>query len=116
MNSQTARTHLERTLAELDSATRTLEAEGAGKSSELSSVTQHPGDLGSEVADSDRETAVLEAGADQRELVVAALARIDDGTYGTCVDCGEPIADERLQARPEVARCLADQQKLEARV
>ncbi len=111
----TARTRLEQTLAELDSATATLKDEGAGETSELSHITQHPGDVGTEVADNDREIALLEAGATQREQVVAALARLDDGTYGTCVDCGQPIAPERLEARPEVSRCLEDQQKAEAR-
>jgi len=42
-----------------------------------------------------------------RELLVQsehALARIDDGTYGTCESCGEPIGKARLQAfhRPPV--------------
>ena len=115
MDTQTARTRLERTLAELDAATQTLSDEGAGETSELSHVTQHPGDVGTEVADNDRETAILEAGAGQREQVVAALRRLDEGTYGQCVDCGRPIPDERLEARPEVARCLEDQQKAEAR-
>lgn len=115
MDTSTARTALERTLAELDSTTATLQDEGAGESSELSHVTQHPGDVGTEVADNDREIAILEAGAGQREQVLAALARLDAGTYGVCVDCGRPIPDERLEARPEVARCLEDQQKAEAR-
>lgn len=35
-----------------------------------------------------------------------ALERIDDGTYGTCVRCGEDIAEERLKARPEAALCI----------
>src|SRR5689334_25260573 len=30
----------------------------------------------------------------------AAVARLDDGTYGRCERCGEPIGDARLQARP----------------
>jgi DnaK suppressor protein len=30
----------------------------------------------------------------------AALRRIDDGTYGTCTNCGKPIGEERLEARP----------------
>ncbi len=109
------RAQLEQTLAELDSTSQTLKDEGAGESSELSHVKTHPGDVGTEVADNDREIAILEAGADQREQVVAAIARIDDGTYGVCVDCGQPIAPERLEARPEVSRCLADQQKAESR-
>ncbi len=115
MDTQTARTQLERLLAELDDATATLKEEGAGETSELSHVTQHPGDVGTEVADNDREIAILEAGAGQREQVLAALARLDQGTYGRCVDCGRDIPDERLEARPETARCLEDQQKAEAR-
>ena len=38
--------------------------------------------------------------------VQRALGRIKDGTYGTCVRCGDPIAPERLQARPEAALCI----------
>ncbi|MCU1692018.1 MAG: transcriptional regulator, TraR/DksA family [Frankiales bacterium] len=112
---QQVRTQLERTLAELDSTTETLKDEGAGETSELSHLKTHPGDVGTEVADNDREIAILEASAGQREQVVAALARLDAGTYGVCVDCGQPITPERLEARPEVARCLADQEKSEAR-
>ena len=107
MDTQTARTQLERTLAELDSATETLKDEGAGETSELSHITQHPGDVGTEVADNDREIAILEAGAGQREQVVAALQRIEDGSYGVCVDCGQPIPDERLEARPTAAYCVS---------
>ena len=40
------------------------------------------------------------------ESVQRALGRIEDGTYGTCVRCGEPIAPERLDARPEAALCI----------
>jgi RNA polymerase-binding protein DksA len=35
-----------------------------------------------------------------------ALERIDAGNYGDCVKCGEPIAEGRLQARPEAALCI----------
>jgi DnaK suppressor protein len=36
-----------------------------------------------------------------------ALAKLDEGTYGTCDACGGPIAPARLQAAPDVALCLA---------
>lgn len=36
----------------------------------------------------------------------AALVRLDDGTYGKCVDCGEQISSERLEALPAAARCM----------
>lgn len=35
-----------------------------------------------------------------------ALAKLDEGTYGTCDRCGQPIAAGRLQARPEVSLCV----------
>jgi DnaK suppressor protein len=35
-----------------------------------------------------------------------ALARIVNGTYGICAKCGEPIAKERLEARPIATRCI----------
>lgn len=38
--------------------------------------------------------------------VKRALARIEDGTYGECVRCGEEIAAARLEARPEAALCI----------
>lgn len=35
-----------------------------------------------------------------------ALARIDNGTYGDCVECGRQISSARLEARPEAALCI----------
>jgi DnaK suppressor protein len=35
-----------------------------------------------------------------------ALARLDDGTYGTCERCGRPIPEKRLEAMPESVRCV----------
>jgi DnaK suppressor protein len=40
--------------------------------------------------------------------VEQALARLDDGTYGTCVACGKKISEERLQAVPWASLCLDD--------
>jgi RNA polymerase-binding transcription factor DksA len=37
----------------------------------------------------------------------AALARIDDGTYGSCATCGQAIGAERLAAIPSTALCRA---------
>lgn len=38
--------------------------------------------------------------------VKRALARIEDGTYGECLRCGEDIAPARLEARPEASLCI----------
>ena len=114
MDPQDVRTQLEQMLRELDSATTTLEIEHAGESEELSHFDQHPADTATELSDADREVALLEAAGDQRAQVVAALQRLDDGTYGRCVDCGREIPAVRLEVRPEAARCVEDQAKHEA--
>lgn len=38
--------------------------------------------------------------------VLAALARIDDGTYGICIRCGQPIPKGRLEVRPMATMCV----------
>jgi DnaK suppressor protein len=40
------------------------------------------------------------------EAIEAALKRIEDGTYGACVNCGKPIAEERLAAIPWATHCI----------
>ena len=48
--------------------------------------------------------------------VDAALARMRDGTYGECVDCGVAIAPARLAVYPTAMRCVECQQAHERRV
>ena len=43
----------------------------------------------------------------------AALARLDEGTWGRCVVCGKDIDGERLEALPYAARCREHQEELE---
>jgi len=45
----------------------------------------------------------LEAGLERTER---ALAKLDEGTYGRCDVCGEPIAAKRLAAMPDVVTCV----------
>lgn len=46
--------------------------------------------------------------SDQAELrrIDAALARVEDGSYGICVKCGEDIAPARLEALPDTPHCV----------
>ena len=43
-----------------------------------------------------------------------ALERIQSGTYGTCLNCGQPISDDRLAAIPWATHCI-DCKRLEER-
>jgi len=42
-----------------------------------------------------------------------ALDHLREGDYGTCVECGEPIAPARLRAMPEVETCVRCQDRIE---
>lgn len=61
----------------------------------------------------ERDTLLRHSDADFRELtdVRAALERLDDGTFGKCIDCGREIPAGRLAAIPWTAYCLDDQEK-----
>jgi RNA polymerase-binding protein DksA len=47
--------------------------------------------------------------------IEAALARVDDGTYGMCTHCGSPIAEARLEAQPWSTLCIDCKRRLERR-
>jgi RNA polymerase-binding transcription factor DksA len=50
--------------------------------------------------------ALIEQARDHLAGIDAALRRVADGTYGRCAICGQPIAPERLAARPTATRCV----------
>jgi RNA polymerase-binding transcription factor DksA len=51
--------------------------------------------------------------AERARRLETALTRLEDGEYGVCVECGEPIAPKRLRAIPDATTCLACQDRLE---
>jgi DnaK suppressor protein len=62
----------------------------------------HPADYGSEVFEQEKEMGLRADFEALIERIDAALERIDEGTYGICLNCGRPIDAERLQALPYV--------------
>ena len=56
----------------------------------------------------ERSRVIATAGALRANLrdVERALAKLDDGTYGSCDRCGKPIGDERLEAIPWALLCI----------
>lgn len=51
---------------------------------------------------------------EQLGLVETALARMDSGEYGICLECEQPIAARRLAAVPWASRCIACQERLDS--
>jgi DnaK suppressor protein len=91
-----------------------LEAERQRLVGELGEAIVAPGQMtygsqaaaASQVFAQQRDLALRDRAMQHLELVEAALARLDAGTYGTCQRCGRPIADERLAALPWAAHCI----------
>jgi DnaK suppressor protein len=81
---------------------------------ELAGVGQHDADLGTETFERERDLGLLRDFTDQLGAVDDALRRLDDGTYGTCVECGEQIDRRRLAALPAAPRCRRCQEHREA--
>ena len=48
----------------------------------------------------------IEASRQRIHLIDEAVERMDAGTYGVCVECGERIPPERLEVRPLSIRCV----------
>jgi DnaK suppressor protein len=101
-----------------------LESKHAELESELEGLVQVPRDpmasvsFGKRIGDGTTEaverlnrTAAAQSLSTSREEVERALAKLDDGTYGVCDDCGEAIAPERLEAIPWTALCVRDASK-----
>lgn len=110
MDLDAIRADLEQIVREADATIAVMEAEAEEDENE----TEHNDeDNAADMTESDREDALIEAAQERRREAQEALARLEKGSYGLCIDCGEKIADARLEFRPEAARCLADQEKYE---
>jgi RNA polymerase-binding protein DksA len=73
----------------------------------------HLGDIATATFDREMATSLEENSNHVLAEIEAALARIDDGTYGLCERCGTPIRPERLEALPWATLCIEDKRKQE---
>ena len=80
-------------------------------SSELADYDQHPADTGSDTFEREKDLSILEQLEDELAELEAALARIDDGTYGVDEVTGAPIdpAAPRGAARPRARTSTPDE-------
>ncbi len=66
-----------------------------------------PNDAADLIEGFEENTAILKDLEIRYNNVLAALVRIEEGTYGTCSVCGEKIEEERLSADPAATTCKA---------
>jgi RNA polymerase-binding transcription factor len=103
---------------DLDAVRRELEARRAGASERVAELAKAPelGEaqgFGKRIGDGTTEAIsrltdigvgrTLEAGLERTDR---ALAKLDDGTYGVCDRCGQPIPERRLEAMPDSVLCV----------
>ena len=72
-------------------------------------------DTGSKTFEREHEMSLAASHRDILGQTERALARIDDGTYGVCESCGNPIGKARLQAFPRATLCMTCKQREERR-
>jgi RNA polymerase-binding transcription factor DksA len=78
----------------------------------LSDVPTHLGDLGTEAYLQELNSTLLENEEYLLGEAIAALRRIDEGTFGNCENCSQPIPEERLKAIPWTRYCTKCAQAL----
>jgi len=69
-------------------------------------------DVAKSLMDVETHASLIERSEDQLLKIDDALTRLDEGTYGVCMNCGEEIPVERLKAVPFALYCVDCQSKL----
>ena len=73
----------------------------------------HLGDIATATFDREMASTLEDNSAHVLAEIDAALKRIDEGTFGVCTRCGQPIDAERLEALPWATLCIEDKRKQE---
>ncbi|MGD0899644.1 MAG: TraR/DksA C4-type zinc finger protein [Thermoguttaceae bacterium] len=73
---------------------------------DLSSMPIHMADIGSDNFEQEFTLSLMENEGAALEKIEASLERIDEGTYGTCEECGVKIPKSRLNAIPYATLCI----------
>ncbi len=100
MNQEKIRKQLQDEKAELEKRVATIHVHARKPLNADSS--EQAAELGNVEVVSALETEAVE----ELASINAALQRINDGSYGTCITCGEEISEQRLAIRPESSECV----------
>jgi DnaK suppressor protein len=118
------------TSAELTEVREQLQAEVEGLRAEIAQAESQiaerlgdaVGDAGDDQADAgaktfarEHELALTQNARELLELSERALAKMDEGTFGVCESCGQPVGKARLQAFPRAILCVTCKQREERR-
>jgi DnaK suppressor protein len=84
-----------------------IEARYSGEENAAAALKSDEGEPESVTTDRERDLSLLENARDLLDQNERALAKIVDGTYGKCANCGKSIEAARLKALPHASLCIA---------
>lgn len=76
-------------------------------------IVQDPGDMAATSTMESLKISLQDGEKREYDRILQALAKIEDGTYGICIDCGRTIGEKRLRSNPNSSRCLMCQEQFE---
>jgi DnaK suppressor protein len=113
MDKRKARTFQDRLLERRVALVGQVQAAEAYSRERDAEATQDPADM---AANAYTKELLMSMSTNDRQLldsIDGALARIDDGEYGKCINCGQPIQEKRLEAVPWARHCIRCQDLIE---
>ena len=84
-------------------------------SGDLSSMPIHMADVGSDNYEQEFTLSMMQSEEETLDQIEAALERIEDGVYGSCVECDGRISKKRLNAIPFTPFCIKCASQIEGR-
>jgi len=106
MDKRKTKTYLEKLLDRREGLVGQVQEAEAYSRQRDAEATQDPADM---AANAYTKELLVSMSANDRQLlqlIDEALFRIEDGDYGKCVHCGQPIQEKRLEAVPWARHCL----------
>lgn len=102
---------LEKKRVELSDNLSKLEDETLGepsksRSGDISSMPTHSADIATDQYEENQRLNQIERKRQALDQIDEAFEKIEEGTYGICEDCSEPITKERLEAIPYSPLCI----------
>ena len=83
-------------------------------SGDLSGYTFHMADMATDNFDTELSLNIVSNEQDVLYEIEEALKRVEEGTYGDCLECGKRITQQRLKAVSFTANCVSCQEKKES--
>src|SRR5712692_111911 len=106
MDKRKAKTYRDKLLVRREGLVGQVQAAEAYSRERDAEATQDPADM---AANAYTKELMMSMSTNDRQLlesIDAALLRIEDGLYGKCIHCGQPIQEKRLEAVPWARYCL----------